>query len=272
MGETDVCFGQCLTTRTRSQCRSPTCQHRQGTSPPCRPRDLPLAKCAGGACTTRPRAHATLSQESSGKAAVDLSSIRVKHAEDQSAEGKARRAEIEQMEADIRKLARRREGSVSDDDRPTKKAKGPSQLEQELSRYATKRVVVRRDKEGKKRAKDEGDILAAMESFRGKLQTAAPGDSPPPEDEVKPVDPFSAEAILPPPEEEGVEVDDDHGWLGHRLQFPKGNDEEVGKAERDYEVIDPRVRGERARQEERDRKKASARKQDRGMGQAFRRR
>lgn len=176
------------------------------------------------------------------------------------------------MEADIRKLARRREGSASDDDRPTKKQKGPSQLEQELSKYSKNRATVRRDKEGKKRAKDEGDILAAMESFRGKLQRAAPEDSPPPEEEVKHVDPISAAAILPPPEEEGAEIDDDLGWLGHRLQFPKGNDEEVGKAERDYEVIDPRVRGERARQEERDRKKESARKQDRGMGQAFRRR
>ncbi|KZV98762.1 cyclophilin-like protein [Exidia glandulosa HHB12029] len=223
--------------------------------------------------TTPSAASSSTRKEPSGKAAaaVDLSSIRVKHAEEQSAESKARKAEIERMEADIRKLARRREGSVSDDERPSKKAKGPSQLEQELSRYAKNRVVVRRDREGKKRAKDEGDVLAAMESFRGKLQRAGPEDSPPPE-EVKHVDPISAEAILPPPEEEGVEVDDDLGWLGHRLSFPKGNDEEVTKADRDYEVIDPRVRGERARQEERDRKKASARKQDRAMGQAFRRR
>lgn len=39
---------------------------------------------------------------------------------------------------------------------------------------------------------------------------------------------------------------------------PKGNDEEVEKAERDYEVIDPRVRGARAREEEMARKQAKS--------------
>ena len=38
---------------------------------------------------------------------------------------------------------------------------------------------------------------------------------------------------------------------------PKGNEEEVAKAERDYEVIDPRVRGAKAREEEKARKQSA---------------
>ena len=49
-------------------------------------------------------------------------------------------------------------------------------------------------------------------------------------------------------------MDDDVGWLSHRLHFPKGNAEEVDKAERDYEVIDPRARATRAKEEERQKK------------------
>ncbi|KAH7093906.1 cyclophilin-like protein [Auriculariales sp. MPI-PUGE-AT-0066] len=206
----------------------------------------------------------------------DIASIRTKHAQEQSAESKARQADIEKMEADIRKLTRKREGSVSDDDRPAKKTKdGPSQLEQELSRYSKNRTAVRRDKEGKKVGKNENDVLAALDAFRGKLQRAMPKDEGEGEgegEEAKHVDPIDAAAILPEAEEEGIEVDDDIGWLSHRLKFHKGNEEETQKADRDYEVIDPRVRGERARDEERERKKREQQKQNRGVGQAFRRR
>ena len=57
----------------------------------------------------------------------------------------------------------------------------------------------------------------------------------------------------------GLEVDDDVGWLKHRLSFPKGNEEEVEKAEREYEVIDPRARATRAKEEERQKKARSGR-------------
>jgi len=57
-----------------------------------------------------------------------------------------------------------------------------------------------------------------------------------------------------------MDVDDDTGFLSHRLQFPKDNAEEVNKAERDYEVIDPRQRGARAREEERERKQKQQKK------------
>jgi peptidyl-prolyl cis-trans isomerase SDCCAG10 len=64
--------------------------------------------------------------------------------------------------------------------------------------------------------------------------------------------------------EEGLEVDTDRGFLGHLLTFPKGNSEEVAKAEREYEVIDPRQRGARAKQEERDRRNAARGRGGRG--------
>ena len=59
-----------------------------------------------------------------------------------------------------------------------------------------------------------------------------------------------------PVAEGGLEVDTDRGFLSHLLAFPKGNSEEVDKAEREYEVIDPRQRGARAKQEERDKRNA----------------
>ena len=64
---------------------------------------------------------------------------------------------------------------------------------------------------------------------------------------------------------DGMEVDDDRGFLGHVLNFPKGNEEEMQKAEREYEVIDPRQRGARAKEEERDRKR-KMRPKDGGRG------
>ncbi|KIJ58521.1 hypothetical protein HYDPIDRAFT_119457 [Hydnomerulius pinastri MD-312] len=61
-----------------------------------------------------------------------------------------------------------------------------------------------------------------------------------------------------------VEVDDDRGFMSHALQFPKDDGEETRKAERDYDVIDPRQRGARGREEERERKRASKGRDGRG--------
>ena len=63
-----------------------------------------------------------------------------------------------------------------------------------------------------------------------------------------------------------MEVDDDTDFLGHELRFPKDNAEEVGKAERDYEVIDPRARGAQARAEEKERKARSMKGRGGGGG------
>ena len=133
-----------------------------------------------------------------------------------------------------------------------KKSKNKTQLEEELAKYEKGRGVHR-----KGHKKDESDVLAALAGFRSKLQTSAvAGD----DDETMDVslgdDEVGTQAI-------GIEVDSDRGFMGHLLQFPKGNEEEVQKAEREYEVIDPRARGAQARQEERERKAAKNRKSGR---------
>ena len=66
-----------------------------------------------------------------------------------------------------------------------------------------------------------------------------------------------------------LEVDDDVEWLRHRLQFPKDNGQESARAEHDYEVIDPRARGARAKEEERTRKR-DARDNRRDGGRGYR--
>ena len=156
------------------------------------------------------------------------------------------------MEAEIRKLQRKREGDDSDDEAARKKAK-KSLLSEELAKYSQNRGI---HKKGKK--KDEGDILAALNSFRGKLQDRMFVDEEPMgeggDDGLgKDADVVGTDGG----EAEGVEVDDDRGFMTHALNFPKDNTEEVNKAERDYEVIDPRQRGAKAREEERERKKQS---------------
>ncbi|TFK68277.1 cyclophilin-like protein [Pluteus cervinus] len=196
----------------------------------------------------------------------DILKIREKHHKEKVSGETARKAEIEKMEAEVRKLARRADGDDSDEEHAKKKPK-KSYLEEELSKYAKGRGL---NKKGKR--KDESDVLAALNSFRGKLQQQTQAD----EDDMEvdndndknrdgesaedPVDKFGEDA--------GIEVDDDRGFMGHALRFPKGNEEETAKAERDYEVIDPRQRGARAREEEREKKKAM--KRGRGDGR-FRR-
>ena len=162
------------------------------------------------------------------------------------------------MEAEIRKLSKRTAGGDSDEDGPSKKKPKKSYLEEELSRYSKGRLFSSgapgKDRDGKKKKRDESDVLAALDSFRGMLKSgdAFGSNNDPPED-----DDNQEHKEVAAGEEEGLEVDTDQGFLNHQLYFPKDNTEEVAKAERDYEVIDPRQRGARAKQEERDRRNAA---------------
>jgi peptidyl-prolyl cis-trans isomerase SDCCAG10 len=159
------------------------------------------------------------------------------------------------MEAEVKRLARTRDGGDSEEERKAKKTKNKSQLEEELAKYEKSRGVHR-----KGRKKDESDVLAALAGFRSKLQTSVAAME---DEEAMDVSADETEAgtqVI----ETGIEVDSDRGFMGHLLQFPKGNEEEVQKAEREYEVIDPRARGAQARQEARDRKAAG--KKGRGGG------
>ncbi|KAF5316082.1 hypothetical protein D9619_006631 [Psilocybe cf. subviscida] len=181
---------------------------------------------------------------------IDITKIREQHAKEQASSEHSRKAEIEKMEAEIRKLQKRRDGDLSDDEKAHKKPK-KSYLSEELAKYSKGRGL---HKKGKRR--DEGDVLAALNSFRGKLQNTMFADEPEPNatdaDEGATKD--TAEGVG---EDPGMEVDNDFDFMAHRLQFSHDNKEETDKAERDYEVIDPRARGAQAREEERQRKQAA---------------
>ncbi|KAK2465481.1 hypothetical protein APHAL10511_002373 [Amanita phalloides] len=192
------------------------------------------------------------------KERYDITKIRERHAEEQASEQKLRKNEIAKMEAEIRKLAKRREGEGSEEEMKNKKAK-KSYLEEETAKYTKGRGTHKKGKDGKRRV-DESDVLAALSSFRDKLQSQkwlagetddvtideeikAPGmTGDGNEDEVRGEDP-------------GMEVDDDFGFMNHALHFPKDDGGERQKAERDYEVIDPRQRGAQAREEEKERRR-----------------
>lgn len=149
------------------------------------------------------------------------------------------------MEADIRKLTRRHDSDDEEEERQrkAKKSKGPSALEQELAKYSKGK------KGGKGKKKDEGDTLAALDAFRGKLKDRLEEDDP--DGDVPMADGAAEDG------EENLDVDDDQGWLGHRLHFPKDDGSETVRAEMDYEVIDPRVRGQKAKDEEREKKRSA---------------
>ncbi|KAG9309913.1 hypothetical protein JVU11DRAFT_9945 [Chiua virens] len=183
---------------------------------------------------------------------TDISKIREKHAEDKASD--TRRSEIEKMEAEIRKLTRRREGGEdSDEEAERKKAKTQkSYLAEELAKYAKGRGLHRK---GKGR-KDEGDVLVALNNFRGMLQASSTSTWGIDDGEDAPDGEVEGEGGTKL-QDEGMEVDDDRGFMNHALHFPKDDGEETRKAERDYEVIDPRQRGARAREEEKERKRAN---------------
>ncbi|EKM82202.1 hypothetical protein AGABI1DRAFT_112286, partial [Agaricus bisporus var. burnettii JB137-S8] len=175
------------------------------------------------------------SQKTNKDKELDITKIREQHAKEQAAAQNSRRAEIERMETDIRKIAKRAAGDDSDEERERKKVK-KSYLEEELSKYSKGRNLHKKGK-GK---------------LQGSMVDSLPDEEAENEEEDK-----EATTAVEGMEEEGIEVDHDIGFLNHALHFPKDNDEEVAKAERDYEVIDPRQRSARAKEEERERKKMS---------------
>ena len=154
------------------------------------------------------------------------------------------------MEAEVKRLARQRDGGDSDEERNVKKAKKRSQLDEELAKYAKGRGVHRKGNN-----KDESNVLAVLAGFRSKLQTSVTAKDDDADRELGGAPGDAGEQAIEG--EAGIELDNDRGFMGHLLNFPKGNEEEVQKAQREYEVIDPRARGAQARQEERERKQAT---------------
>ncbi|EJD07374.1 uncharacterized protein FOMMEDRAFT_130573 [Fomitiporia mediterranea MF3/22] len=166
-----------------------------------------------------------------------------------------RQKQIAQLEKEIRKLdSKRAGGSDSEEERKKKKAKR-SYLEEELSKYEKGRGLKgKRDGKGRK-TRDEGDVLAKMDAFKSKLKGTFLDDEGDREAEAEGEGDATARKTDEENAEETIEVDNDTGFLSHKLFFPKDNDEEVAKAEREYEVIDPRKRSAQAKEEERERKK-----------------
>ncbi|KAH8116250.1 cyclophilin-like protein [Phellopilus nigrolimitatus] len=185
--------------------------------------------------------------------------LREKYAKEQATAETERQQQISKLEKEIRKLDSKRAGGNSSDsegDHKKKKAKR-SYLEEELAKYEKTRGL-KSKKDGKRKARDEGDVLAKMNAFKSKLKGSfLDDDEETPELETLEMKDVSGtnETIGGENAESAMEVDTDTGFLSHKLSFPKGNDEEVAKAERDYEVIDPRQRSARAKEEERERKK-----------------
>ncbi|KAJ7065459.1 cyclophilin-like domain-containing protein [Mycena amicta] len=190
----------------------------------------------------------------------DITKIREKHAQEAASSANVRKTEIANLEAEIRSLQKRRGGGGDSDDEleaMRKQKTSKSYLQEELARYSKGRGLHSKRDAGGKRVRDESDVLAALSAFRGKLASASV-----PEDVEMPD--LDAEEKHGDPEDPGIEVDDDAGFLGHALHFPKDDGEETLKAERDYEVIDPRMRGARAKEEEQERKRRQREKQGRG--------
>lgn len=144
----------------------------------------------------------------------------------------ARKQEIERMQAKLRKLDKRRarsddDSSDSDDDDDggdrKRKRTGPSVLDQELAKYAAGRRGNRRGAR-----KDEDDVLSALSFFTSKIRKNAPG-----EDEKRDPEEEAPDAEA----EEGLEVDDDVGWMSHALKAVNdGNADQSRRAETDYTV------------------------------------
>ncbi|KAK4683823.1 peptidyl-prolyl cis-trans isomerase SDCCAG10, partial [Tremellales sp. Uapishka_1] len=179
------------------------------------------------------------SKDREKKAAVDLKEIRAQHDREKEGGSAARQAEIKKMQDSLRKLKKRTgENSDSDSDtssmRRRKKRRGPSYLDQELAKYSKGRGRAA-DRARKGRREDDEDLLNEMGRFSHKIQEVEYGDD----------GGVDADGMHGEDEEDGedtLEVDDDVGWMSHKLRFAADEKETSRRAEEDYTVIDPRAK------------------------------
>jgi peptidyl-prolyl cis-trans isomerase SDCCAG10 len=130
------------------------------------------------------------------------------------------------MQDDLRALKKSQgndSDSDSDSDSRHKRRKGPSYLEQELSKYQKGRG--RAAKGNKKNKREEEDLLAELGAF-SKRVTADDGGKGTRDDEGE-----GGGGV-----EEGLEVDDDVDWMKHRLKFDVDEKELTRRAEDEYSV------------------------------------
>jgi peptidyl-prolyl cis-trans isomerase SDCCAG10 len=132
------------------------------------------------------------------------------------------------MQDDLRALKKSQgndSDSDSDSDSRHKRRKGPSYLEQELSKYSKGRG--RAAKGNKKNKREEEDLLAELGAF-SKRVTADDGGKGIRDDD----DEGGGMGGV----EEGLEVDDDVDWMKHRLKFDVDEKELTRRAEDEYSV------------------------------------
>lgn len=127
-------------------------------------------------------------------------------------------------------MLKKRRGEDSDSDSDTSSArarrrKGPSALEQELSRYSKGRgrAATRHSRKG--RRDDDDDLMRDLDMFSKKVLHADVDDEA--EDEGA----HEGDITL-----EGVEVDNDIGWMKHALKFEHEISDETRRAEEEYTV------------------------------------
>lgn len=128
------------------------------------------------------------------------------------------------MQEDLRKL-KKRTGEASDSESDTsstrrKRRKGRSFLDEELAKYTTGRGrAAARSGNKKGRRDEEEDILLEMGKFSKRVAQQTDRDD----------ERGDAEA-------DGLEVDNDVGWMKHRLKFEVDEKELTRRAEDEYSV------------------------------------
>jgi peptidyl-prolyl cis-trans isomerase SDCCAG10 len=134
----------------------------------------------------------------------------------------SRQAEIKAMQENLRSL-KKRTGEASDsesDEDLRKRRKGPSYLEEELSKYQTSRGrAIKRTANTRRRREEEEDLLAGMTTFAQRVAESG-------------TDAVDGEDIA----NEDPDVDDDVNWLKHDLRFLIDEKEITRRAEEEYSV------------------------------------
>ncbi|WVQ79826.1 peptidyl-prolyl isomerase CWC27 [Cryptococcus sp. DSM 104549] len=185
-------------------------------------------------------------KKDASKAPVDLKEIRAQHEREKAGGSAARQADIARLEADLRRL-KKRTGDDSDSDSDAsargRRPQGPSVLEQELAKYSSARGRAA-IKSGKKRGRkdEEDDLLKEMSKFSKRVTAAEAEEDEAGEGVGREAAAEERDVGLLGEEEEGIEVDDDVGWMRHRLKFVVNESELTRRAEEEYSVIDPRAK------------------------------
>lgn len=138
------------------------------------------------------------------------------------------------MQDDLRKL-KKAAGDDSDSDSDSsearrKRRKGPSYLEQELAKYSKgKGRAAARSGNKRSRRDEEDDLLAELGAFSKRVIADEAGED---EEDGRAPELGGVDGDG----EEGLEVDDDVGWMKHRLTFVVDEKELTRRAEEEYSV------------------------------------